>query len=238
MKRRIEAADPRLGAGPPRSRSRPATAASATSSSSSSSCSSSTAAASPRSATPTRSWPSPAWSRSAACRPRSGGSWRTPTGSSAGWSTASRSCSTARPTRCPATRRSSGPWRSAWDTPRPAVGGPRPGRPSGSWPTTTPRPSGTARSSTTSCTTPSPATTRADPAVDLVLDPEPGPGLIASVLGRYPFRDVHGLREPDGPGPRGLRVPLAGPLPPLPRRDRTPGCWRPSARTPDPDMAR
>ena len=61
----------------------------------------------------------------------------------------------------------------------------------------------------------------ADPVVDLVLDPDPGPELIASVLGHYPFRDrADGLSEPDGAGPRGHPVPVAGALPPLPRGDR------------------
>ena len=45
-------------------------------------------------------------------------------------------------------------------------------------------------------------------------------------------RQGDGLSQPDGPGPRGQPVPLAGPLPPLPRRDRPPAApgRRPGAR--------
>ena len=51
--------------------------------------------------------------------------------------------------------------------------------------------------------------------------PTPAEEHIAEVLGRYPFRDrADRLSQPDGPGPRGLPVPLAGALPPLPRGDR------------------
>ena len=44
------------------------------------------------------------------------------------------------PRDAPRPRRSSGPWPSAWATRRPASGRTGPGRPSGSWPTTAPRP--------------------------------------------------------------------------------------------------
>ena len=47
-------------------------------------------------------------------------------------------------------------------------------------------------------------------------------------------RPADGLPEPDGAGPRGHPVPLAGPLPPLPRRDRPPAApgGRPDRPTP------
>ena len=78
----------------------------------------------------------------------------------------------------------------------------------------------------------------ADPVVDLVLDPDPGPELDRRGPRPLPVpRPADGLSEPDGPGARGHPVPLAGPLPPLPGGDRARGCSRPSRRTPDPDMA-
>ena len=52
------------------------------------------------------------------------------------------------------------------------------------------RPTSTATSSITCCTTPSATTRRPRPRSDLVLDPDPPPERIVEVLGKYPFRDV------------------------------------------------
>ena len=173
--------------GPPRSRSRPATAASATSSSSSSSSSCCTAASTPRSGTRnTLHGHRPARAGRLLDAPRSGTSWTTPTASSAGSSTGCRSCSTARRTRCPATSRSCGPWPSAWAIRRPAPGKTGPARPQ--------RFLTDYRSKTElnrrilnhllHDAFRGDAGAAVDPVVDLVLDPEPGAELITEVLAR------------------------------------------------------
>ena len=78
---------------------------------------------------------------------------------------------------------------------------------------------------------------QADPVVDLVLDPEPSPELIAAALAPYPFvdrpkayRNLMALRARRSPSSRRRGAGTSSPRSPR-------GCSRLSARPPDPDMA-
>ena len=107
-----------------------------------------------------------------------------------------------------------------------------------SWPTIAARPRSTGGSSTTFFTTRFWTTTARRPTPWSTWSSTRNPteeqidrGAVALSVSR----PAHGLSQPDGPGPRGLSLPVAGPLPPLPgghRPQAAPGGGdRPPTRT-------
>ena len=122
--------------------------------------------------------------------------------------------------------------------PKAATATASPSRAPPSSPTTATRRSRRGAFSTTCCTRPSPARpAAAEPESDLILDTNPDPETIRSVLGRYPFRDVQGAYN--------NLVQLAQESSPFLSTHRcrhflasiAPGLLRAAADTPDPDMA-